>query len=76
MMTKTDPLNSIKNGDDNTHFITMKSFITDLQVKLQTVIDQKSSIQKKYKNLKLKFSKKAEENIILEESHKIMKGKL
>jgi hypothetical protein len=38
----------------------MKSFITDLQVKLQTVIDQKVSVEKKYKNLKMKFSKKAE----------------
>lgn len=38
MMTKTDPLHTIKNSDDNTHFITMKSFITDLQVKLQGVI--------------------------------------
>jgi hypothetical protein len=38
MMTKTDPLNTIKNGDDNTHFMTMKSFLTDLQAKLQTVI--------------------------------------
>lgn len=38
MITKTDPINTIKNGDDNTHFITMKSFISDLQIKLQTVI--------------------------------------
>jgi hypothetical protein len=60
MMAKTDPLDTIKNGDDNTHFLTMKSFITDLQVKLQTVIDQKVSVEKKYKNLKMKFSKKAE----------------
>ena len=43
MMTKSDPLISIKNSDDNTHFITMKSFITDLQVKLQSVIEQKQT---------------------------------
>lgn len=59
MMTKTDPLNTIKNGDDNTHFMTMKSFLTDLQAKLQTVIQQKQLIEKKYKNLKFKFNKKA-----------------
>lgn len=75
-MAKTDPLDAIKNGDDNTHFLTMKSFITDLQVKLQTVIDQKVHVEKKYKNLKMKFCKKAEENIILEENHKLLKGKL
>lgn len=38
MMSKSDPLVSIKNGDDNSHFIAMKSFITDLQIKLQSVI--------------------------------------
>ncbi len=43
MMSKSDPLISIKNSDDNTHFITMKSFITDLQVKLQSVIEQKQT---------------------------------
>ncbi len=43
MMSKADPLLTIKNGDDNTHFITMKSYITDLQVKLQSTIEQKQS---------------------------------
>ena len=38
MIAKTDPLNSIKNSDDNTHFVQMKSYIADLQTKLQTVI--------------------------------------
>lgn len=76
MMNKNDPLNTIKNSDDNTHFIQMKSYITDLQTKLQSVIEQKQSIEKKYKNIKMKFIKKAEENIILEESNKLLKGKL
>lgn len=76
MMSKNDPTATIKNGDDNTHFMKMKSFITDLQVKLQTVIQQKISIEKKYKNIRMKFNKKAEENIILEESNKLLKGKL
>ncbi len=66
MMAKNDPAEMIRNTDDNTHFITMKSFITDLQVKLQTVIEQKQMIEKKYKSIKMKFGKKAEENIILE----------
>lgn len=66
----------IKNSDENSHFTTMKSFITDLQVKLQSVIEQKQSIEKKYKNIKMKFNKKAEENIILEGNNKLLKGKL
>lgn len=37
-MAKSDPLITIKNGDDNSHFIAMKSFIADLQIKLQSVI--------------------------------------
>ena len=65
MMSKNDPSLTIKNGDDNSHFMKVKSFITDLQVKLQSVIEQKVSIEKKYKNIKIKFNKKAEENIIL-----------
>lgn len=76
MMSKNDPAMTIKNSDDNTHFMTMKSFITDLQMKLQTVIQQKQAFEKKYKTIKLKFCKKAEENIILEESNKLLKGKL
>ena len=59
-MNKTDPLNTIKNSDDNTHFIQMKSYITELQAKLQSVIEQKQFIDKKYKNIKMKFAKKAE----------------
>lgn len=38
IMSSTDPLATIKNGDDNTHFITMKSFITELQFKVQSAI--------------------------------------
>lgn len=34
MMAKSDPLNSIKNSEDNNHFVQMKSYITDLQSKL------------------------------------------
>ena len=60
MMSKNDPATTIRNSDDNTHFVTMKSFITDLQVKLQSVIQQKELIEKKYRNIKLKFGKKAE----------------
>lgn len=65
MMSKNDPAMTIRNGDDNSHFMKMKSFIADLQVKLNSVIQQKVSIEKKYKSLKMKFGKKAEENIIL-----------
>jgi len=58
-MSKSDPLAIIKNGDDNTHFVAMKSIITDLQFKLQSVIEKKQIVEKKYKNIKTKFSKKA-----------------
>lgn len=30
-MSQTDPLVAIKNGDDNSHFTIMKSYIIDLQ---------------------------------------------
>ena len=60
MMNKTDPLNTIKNSDENTHFIQMKSYITELQAKLESVIGHKQSIDKKYKKIKTKFAKKVE----------------
>lgn len=44
MINKTDPLSNIKNSDDNTHFITMKSFIADLQIKLHNILEQKQNI--------------------------------
>ncbi len=59
-MNKTDPLNTIKNSDENTHFIQMKSYITELRAKLESVIEQKQSIDKKYKKIKTKFAKKVE----------------
>lgn len=44
MISKNDQPRTIKNSDDNTHFVTMKSFIADLQLKLHSVIEQKQTI--------------------------------
>lgn len=60
-MSQNDPLNSIKNQDDNSHFRILKAFIVDLQDKVYKANSQKKEVTKKYKSIKVKFVKNAEE---------------
>ena len=41
MISQNDPLQSIKNGDDNSHFKLLKSFILDLQEKIYKINNDK-----------------------------------
>ena len=76
MISQHDPLHSIKNGDDNSHFRILKSFILDLQDKIYKLNSDKKYISKKYKSIKGKFLNNAEQLSIYEEQNKVLKGKV
>ncbi len=59
MISQHDPLQSIKNGDDNSHFRILKSFILDLQDKIYKIHSDKKEVSRKYKSIKSKFVKNA-----------------
>ena len=61
LLAQNDPLMSLKNGEDTSHFRIMKSFIVDLQEKIYKVGSEKKEISKKYKSMKSKFVKNAEQ---------------
>lgn len=54
----------------------MKGFIVDLQDKILRVTEQKKELSKKYKSMKVKFVKNAEQLVYYEDQNKLMKGKL
>jgi hypothetical protein len=76
LVSQNDPLNSIKNKEDHSHFRILKAFIVDLQDKIYKITVQKKELTKKYKSVKNKFVKNAQELIVYEEQNKVMKGKL
>lgn len=59
LVAQNDPLNSIKNHEDSSHFRILKSFIVDLQDKVYKASTQKKEVTKKYKSIKVKFIKNA-----------------
>lgn len=76
VVAENDPLNVIKNGDDVSHFKILKSFVIDLQDKLYKLNSQKKMISKKYKSMKSKFVKNAEDLLFYEEQNRLLKGKV
>ena len=76
VVAENDPLNAIKNGDDVSHFKILKSFVIDLQDKLYKLNSQKKMISKKYKSMKSKFVKNAEDLLFYEEQNRLLKGKV
>lgn len=58
-MAQHDPVESIKNGDDSSHFRLLKSFILDLQDKIYRLSSDKKELSRKYKSVKSKFVKNA-----------------
>lgn len=76
VVAENDPLNAIKNGDDVSHFKILKSFVIDLQDKLYKLNSQKKMISKKYKSMKGKFVKNAEDLLFYEEQNRLLKGKV
>jgi hypothetical protein len=76
MIAQNDPLHAIKNGDDNSHFRLLKSFIFDLQDKIYRINNEKKDASKKYRSIKNKFVKNAEQLGVLEDQNKLLKGKV
>ena len=76
MLIQNDPLASLKNGEDTSHFRILKSFIVDLQEKIYKQSIEKKEATKKYKSIKSRFVKTAEQLKFYEEQNKMMKGKL
>lgn len=76
IIAQNDPLNAIKNGDDISHFKILKSFVIDLQDKLYKLNSEKKAISKKYKSLKSKFVKNADDLLFHEEQNRLLKGKV
>lgn len=76
MISQNDPLQSIKNGEDNSHFKLLKSFILDLQDKIYKINSEKKEVSRKYKSIKGKFVKNAEQLTIYEDQNKLLKGKV
>ena len=76
MISQNDPLQSIKNGEDNSHFKLLKSFILDLQDKIYKINSGKKELSRKYKSIKGKFVKNAEQLTVYEEQNKLLKGKV
>lgn len=73
---QNDPLASIKNGSDSSHFQLMKTYIIDLKEKLAKAIVGRKEFEKKYRSLKEKLTDKAEKSISFEEQNKLLKGKI
>ena len=73
---QSDPLHSIKNGSDSSHFQLMKSYIVDLKEKLSKAVASKKQYEKKYRSLKEKLTDKAEKSINYEDQNKLLKGKI
>ena len=76
LTAQNDPLNIIKNGDDASHFKILKSFVIDLQDKIYKIGSEKKTLSKKYKSMKSKFVKNAEDLLLHEEQNKLLKGKV
>jgi hypothetical protein len=49
---QNDPLPAIKNSADSSHFLLMKSYISELKDKLGKVALAKKEVDKKYKSTK------------------------
>ena len=60
LVAQNDPLNTIKNHEDSSHFRILKSFIVDLQDKIYKINNEKKEITRKYKSMKGKFVKNAQ----------------
>ena len=73
---QNDPLVTIKNGSDSSHFQLMKTYIIDLKDKLAKAIVGRKEFEKKYRSLKEKLTEKAEKSISFEEQNKLLKGKI
>lgn len=73
---QNDPLATIKNGSDSSHFQLMKTYIIDLKEKLAKAVVSRREYEKKYRSLKEKLTDKAEKSISFEEQNKLLKGKI
>lgn len=61
LLSQNDPLLYIKNQEDSSHFRILKAFIVDLQDKIYKISSERKEISRKYKSIKTKFVKNAQE---------------
>lgn len=58
-LSLSDPLATIKNSGDSSHFLLMKNYIIELKEKLSKATVAKKEYERKYRSLKEKFHDKA-----------------
>ena len=54
-LTQSDPLTSIKNSSDSSHFQLMKGYVVELKEKLSKAVVEKREYEKKYRSLREKL---------------------